>query len=279
MIGARVGFFSPQSTTHPEAADWASRVTAAGGTYSAATLAAVSKFCNDIDGYGLRSKFLRLSLLCGDNLTACLIPLYRNTSSTGSAIGNSSDTNNNFVSGDFVETGSSTGGLKGNGSTKYLATGVSPSTTSATSSDFHLCIYAKGVEATGTTRAYIGSQLATTPELYLGITGGGSTETGGISVDSVTRLTAPTGTKEGMMAIVCNGSRTQTYYLNGATSTNTGPSTGLPSAGIDVFRASTFYALAKYMRGYSVGLGMSSTEMANYRTAIETFNTSLSRKV
>jgi hypothetical protein len=111
--------------THPEARDWAARVTANGGSASSSTLAAVSKFCADIQSAGLRDRFYRLNLFCGSNLNACLVPLYRNTSAAGATLGNATDTNVNFVSDDYVETGAN-GGLTHAGSGKQLQTGVTP---------------------------------------------------------------------------------------------------------------------------------------------------------
>jgi hypothetical protein len=109
------------SGVHPEAAAWRSAVVANGGSVSASTLKAVGKFCADIDKAGLRDRFYRLNLFCGSNLNAVLVPLYRGPSRTGTQYGNTTDTNNGpFVSGDYVENS----GLKGNGSSKYLETGV-----------------------------------------------------------------------------------------------------------------------------------------------------------
>lgn len=111
-------------SVHPEAAAWAARVVANGGSVSGSTLNAVSKFCASIAAAGIRDRFYRLNLFCGTGLPACLVPLYRGQSLGGTQFGNTTDTNNGpFVSGDYAETGSS-GGLQGNGSTKYLATGI-----------------------------------------------------------------------------------------------------------------------------------------------------------
>lgn len=112
---------------HPEAQGWRNRVIANGGTVSGSTLNAVSKFCRDIDAAGIRNRFYRLNLFCGNNLNACLVPLYRGTSLGGSQLGGSTDTNANFVSGDYTETGAS-GGLSravGNNS-KRLTLNLTP---------------------------------------------------------------------------------------------------------------------------------------------------------
>lgn len=111
---------------HKEAVDWQNRVLTNGGYVSKDTLKAVSDFCYRIDAAGIRNKFSRLNLICGDDLTAARVPLYRGLSFTGDQYGNSIDTNNNFVSGDYTERGSNGGLNAGSGGTKYLDTGVIP---------------------------------------------------------------------------------------------------------------------------------------------------------
>jgi hypothetical protein len=111
-----------------DAADWTRRVQANGGAVSTSTANAVTDFCNAIDAAGIRDRFYRLNLFCGTGgLNACLVPLYRGPSLSGTQYGNATDTNvGPFSSGDYVETGAG-GGLQGNGSTKRLDTGVSGS--------------------------------------------------------------------------------------------------------------------------------------------------------
>jgi hypothetical protein len=112
------------SGVHPEANAWRSAVVANGGSVSASTVKAVSTFCAAIDAAGIRDRFYRLNIFAGTGLNAALVPLYRGPSRTGTQYGNATDTNvGPFVSGDYAETGAS-GGLKGNGSSKYLNTGV-----------------------------------------------------------------------------------------------------------------------------------------------------------
>lgn len=115
------------TAVHPEAVDWATRVTANGGTVSTNTLAAVSKFCADIEAAGLRDRFYRLNLFCGNtdgSLNAVRTPLYRGPSLSAAQVGNSTDTNVNFAQGDYAENVGLTPGISN--ATKYLDTGLSP---------------------------------------------------------------------------------------------------------------------------------------------------------
>lgn len=113
----------PSLTLHPEALDWQSRVIANRGTVSQQTLIAVSQFCVRIDAAGIRDRFYRLNLFCGDQLVAALVPLYLAESPWSRVRGNLTDINFNFVSGDFKNIGIGSG-LDGNGSNKGLFTGI-----------------------------------------------------------------------------------------------------------------------------------------------------------
>ena len=129
----------PKTSGHPEALAWRDAVVANSGTVSVSTLAAVTTFCRSIDSAGLRSLFYRLNLFCGDGLSAVLVPLYRGPSRTGTQYGLTTDANVNFVSGDYTLAS----GLTGNGSNKYLQTGV------------RLDLLPAGVETNGHLSAYV----------------------------------------------------------------------------------------------------------------------------
>jgi hypothetical protein len=109
-----------------EVSSWETRVLANGGTISATTKDRVNTFVLAVKAAGLRSRFLRLNLFVGDNLAAGLTPLFLNGDESLSVfLGNTYDANNNFIGGDYSESGVS-GGLQGNGSNKYADTGFSP---------------------------------------------------------------------------------------------------------------------------------------------------------
>jgi hypothetical protein len=128
------------SGVHPEAAAWRSAVVANGGSVSASTMRAVSTFCAAIDAAGIRDRFYRLSLLCGDNLTAARVPLYRSTAFGGTGLGNDIDANNSFSASDY----SITGGIKC-GTSRSLDTGLAPD--SADYATGHLSVW---IQRTGT---------------------------------------------------------------------------------------------------------------------------------
>lgn len=270
----------PDGYYHPEAADWLRRVVENGGTVSPATMRAVSQFCADIYAAELRNRFYRLNLFCGDQLAACLVPLCRNTSLGGAVLGNATDTNVNFVNADYSERGATLGGLKSNGSTKYLRTGLTADAMSV--SDFHLSVYARGVEATGTSRLYIGNSAQfSTANTFLGIASAGTIEQGAIATASTSRVAAPSGAREGLLLVTTNNSRAQRYHLNAVQATEaTANSAFQGNTEFQVFATEfAFVTLAKYMRGYSIGLGLSVAQIQAYRLALEALHAALERRV
>ena len=153
----------PKASGHPDANAWRAAVTANGGSVSGSTFAAVDKFCRDIDAAGIRNRFYRLNLFCGNSdasLNAVRTPLYRGPSRTGTQYGNTTDTNNNFVAGDYAENS----GLKGNGSTKYLETGLPM--TFLGSAELHMFV-SFNPEANDFFRCLIGARFNTTGAVSL----------------------------------------------------------------------------------------------------------------
>lgn len=125
----RVGSYLRGYAGFADADDWASRVTSNGGSVSSTTMDAVYRFCQAIQAQGVRPLLWRVNLFCGTGLASALVPLYRGPSLSGTQYGNTTDTNggNNFAAGNYTETGA-TGGLVGNGTSRYLDTGLKPAT-------------------------------------------------------------------------------------------------------------------------------------------------------
>jgi len=62
--------------SNKDAQNWVDRVFENGGSVSQRTADSVNQFCKQIESAGLRKKFYRLNLFCGNDLNACLTPLY-----------------------------------------------------------------------------------------------------------------------------------------------------------------------------------------------------------
>jgi hypothetical protein len=137
---------------HPDVDAWLDRVIANGGNASPSTIDALTNFCTSIDNAGLRNKFYRLNLFCGNNLASCLIPIYFGTQYNSFPYGFANgDRNFNFLDADYTEAGAS-GGLLGNGSTKYLDTGVIINQIGITG---HVSCYHKGAMSSSTSNVLI----------------------------------------------------------------------------------------------------------------------------
>ena len=106
---------------------WYDKVVTAGGTVSDETLTAVDVFFQQLADSSLRSKMLRVNLICGDGLTSVGIPQILSDHKDSTTMGYVIDSLKNWVSGDYTE-------LSGLGNaantTKYIKTGFNPSTIS-----------------------------------------------------------------------------------------------------------------------------------------------------
>lgn len=105
-------------TTHPVVVEWAKRVVTNGGASpSSNTISSLSTFMFGMDAAGLTSKVPVVNTFVPDNLIAAITPLLMNSSNAINPW-----TNHNFVAGDLT-----VNGLIGDGSSKYLDMGSSPS--------------------------------------------------------------------------------------------------------------------------------------------------------
>ena len=276
------------SGVHPEAAAWRSAVVANGGSVSASTMKAVSKFCSDIDAAGIRGRFLRLNLFAGTGLNACLVPLYRGASRTGTQLGNTTDTNTNFVSGDYVETGSS-GGLTGNASNKRLRTGLAGSELSGF--DVHVSAY----ERVGSTTTFDTSVGFFTnfgnPGVYIGTSDVTTKYECGFGNNAIQATSDPiaahwigvqSGNRTG--GLYKNGAAASTTYVNPA---NTQSDFSTVSYDFSIFAthdggpSPTVFRNHSNARlgAYSIGLSLTAAQAASFYTAMQTFQTALTRNV
>jgi hypothetical protein len=277
----------PKTSGHPEALAWRDAVVANSGTVSASTLAAVTTFCRAIDSAGLRDRFYRLNLFCGDGLSAVLVPLYRGPSRTGTQYGNTTDANVNFVGGDYTLAS----GLTGNGSNKYLQTGV------------RLDLLPAGVETNGHLSAYVRttpnsnamissysyhSSTAADRHRYEMTPNNGTfgRETGGNGPGSPTYPGHQVATRSSASSLftyhnAVGGSETTTSLTPAATGvpftvfcrnfvTGTPPGTGLYTP--------TFY-FSGALGAYSIGQSLSAAQVSAFNVAMVAFQTALGRNV
>ena len=269
---------------HPDARNWRDRVVTNGGTVSAATLNAVSVFCAAVANAGIRDRFLRLNLFCGDSdssLFAVRTPLYRGQSLGGTQYGNAMDTNNSFVQGDYAETGSS-GGLIGNTSTKYLQTGLAVNT--LTVGDRHISAY-EVVRSGGTYQTFLGTESASVGGNQLGLRYGSNAavvqfgfHSGGAALNSATTSTG------GHWLGTNINNQAGTIFKNAAIQGTASTTAARP--GSEEFYVFAFNRLgspadlyAGRLGGYSIGLSMTPTQVSSFYSAMQAFQTALTRNV
>ena len=263
------------SGVHPEAASWRTRVVANGGSVSSTTMQAVDRFCRSIDGAGQRDRFYRLSLLCGDNLTAARVPLYVSTAAGGAALGSAIDANNSFSSGDY----SVTGGIKC-GTSRSLNTGLAPD--SADYATGHVSVW---IRRTGTFgRAGLVSSWNTgytQPALWIEYAA--STANGLFSWYG--EQTSGSGATTGNHLLLTRRSASdQAWYQNAAlgvqdTTTRTTTATSTVPFHIGARRVGTTNeAFAdENITHYSIGRSLTAAQITSFYSALQTFMTALGR--
>ena len=285
---------APQ-VSNAEAQDWINRVYANGGTVSATTATAVNTFCDSIDAVsGLRACFYRLNLFCGTGLSAALVPLYRGQSRTGTQFGNTTDTNNAFagVGTDYAETGA-TGGLLGNGTTKYLNTTLAPSDLPSYTSA-HVAVYHSQPSGTSQTRAWIGCRdTANASQIYLS---NGMFSTSAVFGQYMSTATAnfntggsQTGAAGGFRVLSRTAADRLDNYYNAVSQANSTANITGGIAGVTSTRPFFIFAnnnqgtadqvMNGRIMGYSLGLGLSQPQVDAYNAAMLAFQTSLTRNV
>jgi hypothetical protein len=258
---------------------WRNAVIANGGTVSGSTLAAVSQFCLAIDAAGIRDRFYRLNLFCGNGLSAALVPLYRGPSRTGTQFGLTTDANvGPFVAGDYTLAT----GLTGNGSNKYLQTGVSSSAwITGGNVQSHLAVYKRTSVNSGVLLSARSSALGNTWEFGAGgnILGGTSgtfpvpgSHDSFIGATRLTNTVSVTFRRTVLSAeVTVSGSVTGTSIPFAVFARND-QATDTNAYTVNLFSNQTLAA-------YSIGSGLSAAQIALYDAAMQAFQTALGRNV
>ena len=261
-----------------------------GGSVSATTLRAVSNFCAAIDAAGIRDRFYRLNLFAGTGLNAALVPLYRGPSLGGTQYGNAVDQSlgsPSFGDGDYAETGAS-GGLQGNGSSKYLNTGYDVDQLPG-AANCHLSAYIRGTQSISTAMGVIGAIFNGVSDRYR-IAFNTSTA-GNFSTNSelgkVTQVGAVRANTDDGLYTLSRTSTTNLTHYNDASSFGTNTASTAETTGAFPFyvfcRNNTSNTPVEFyngvMAGYSIGAGLTPADVSAYYTALQAFQTALGRNV
>ena len=267
------------AASNADAQDWINRVYQNGGTVSASTASAVNQFCSDIDSAGIRDRFYRMGIFAGTGLNAALVPLYRGPSLGGTQYGNTTDTNvGPFVSGDYVETGAS-GGLTSNGTSKYLNTGFKADALGQTDRHISMVGVTTGSSAS---KYFLGmDNFGCGSSVFWGILTGSSTFSQ-YMVRSQAGATNSTQFSAANGHVLVSGNGSASAYADGAFAV-TGPATAYTAPNLDVYvhalnrcGSSVDYTAAR-MKAYSIGASMTASQVSAFYTAMNAFQTALSR--
>jgi hypothetical protein len=271
------------SGVHPEANAWRTAVVANGGSVSASTMRAVSKFCADIDAAGIRDRFYRLNLFAGTGLNACLVPLYRGQSRTGTQYGNATDTNNNFVSGDYSEVV----GLNANGSVgssnKYLDTGLSPDDLPSIATG-HIGVFADPLAHNNLSNQIPIGTRAATPLFRMRVRfdgtldGGWSTGVAAIttSANTTNALYLTSRTLQNMLDVYI-GTSSVANSINNTAPASTGNDFVVFNERLQDGTVVSGGGFPGVISAYSIGSGMSGADITSYHAALTTFLAAIGR--
>ena len=259
--------------------DWSSRITANSGSISTSVLNAADTFITTCKNSGVWDKLQRLNLFAGDQLAACLIPIIN-------TYGGAADINTNFVEADY----SQTGGLNSDGVTKRLNTNFIPNSSIGATS-CHLSTYiitgGLGYITMGCTtyganniQFRIGTNYNDAAVKSLVIIGDYN---GGANPQFQTYNA--TGITQGFIVVTKPSvnemymSKSGTTYLSN-TSTYAGLTT-LPTQPVYIFVNNDNGYPSQYtdatMGSYSLGSGLSLTQVSGYSFAMQNFQKALSR--
>jgi hypothetical protein len=234
-------------------------------------LSAVHTFCQSAKASGYWDKLNRINLFCGNQLTAALVPL-----KVGG--GSATDTNVNFVSGDYTEAT----GITGNGTTKYLNTGLVPSA-SLTLNDTHVAAYVRSSSGTGCAVGAYANAGANQYNLYTPL-GGTGDHTSGQYDFAGGRVSGFSAGPYGMLCGSRISSASHAIYRNGSSLASNATTGGaLPAIAVFAFANNISGAASDFnnqaLAGYSIGSGLSLSDVVAYTTHMETFQDALGRGV
>jgi hypothetical protein len=288
-LAARWGITLAPQVSNADAQDWVNRVYANGGTVSASTAASVNTLCDSLDAASLRDRFYRMNIFAGSNLNAALVPLYRGPSLGGTQYGNATDTNVStlFVSANYSET---TGLSTTVGGGQYLNTGLSPNDMAlADVQAMHLAASHGPIASTDLDPRPIGAHGPSDRFSFVLSIRASATGQLGVALGKTNQLNSasiPSGAQASASWI---GSRTSAtslvVYKNGTADATLATSvTGIAGHAFPFFvgrinnsGSPLGDSAALPHRHYSVGGGLTASQVLAYQSALAAFNTAMGR--
>lgn len=192
-------------------------------------------------------------------------------------LGGLTDTNNNFVSGDYAETGAS-GGLTGNGTTKYIDTGLAVDAM-PTFSTGHVAAYK--ASGSGSNRQLIGARNAAETQ-YIRLFKQGTSDNDTVWGSDVVASSATNKDDSGFLLGARTSATVLRLFFKGSQVNEQTASATTTAFNRKIFvfadnqgSAALFWSLG--IRGYSIGGGLTDAQVASYTDAMNTLQSSLGR--
>lgn len=250
----------------PDAAAFFARVTTAGGSLSATERTAVETLVVQMKADGIWSKMKAIYPMVGASAAACAQNL-KSSSYTGT-----------FTSGwTFASTG-----IQGNGTSAYMDTGLNADTELA-GNNSHLAAYSRTLNITGSDKYLIGA-YSSPPGSFYAVDLYGSTGYLGALGSNTTYNTASVTNTQGFIGIKKETNNDQKSFRN-STILQTTTQTSTVKPNLNIWVAALNFNSAGY--GYSdlelafasIGDGLTDAQLSDYYTAVQAFQTTLSRQV
>lgn len=233
------------------------RVVAAGGTLSDDEITATNTLVVDLKSYGLWEKMEVLYPMVGASAVACAQNL-KSSSFTAS------------FNGGFTYT---TDGVEGNGTTGYINTNFNPVSQGLTTANCHMSIYQRDATNNHINGIYYGPNFfiyfQSATQIWSAIGNGSSTITNALGRNGMHTLTAV----DSSAKLLKDTSQLATFTSSGS----------FPSFEVYMNSGNTADAPNTYGNGMisyiSLGIGLTDTDVTNLYTAVQKFNTTLSRQL
>ena len=259
-------FMQSQSAYDPDAQAFFNRVTAAGGSLTNTEKSAVNTLVLDMKSYGIWTSMKAIYPMVGASAAACA---------------------QNLVSASFTGAFSSgwtfaSGGVTGNGSSTYMDTTLIPSVSIASQDSTHLSYYVNqnvkitafqiGVRGANSTDSFIGARFNATQNYNL------------VNTNTV-NIQSETNNVSGFLAVSRITSAEFKYYKNNTLAQSTLLSSTALSNTYSVWigtlnlQGAALFPDNAQCAFASIGDGLTDTQASNLYTAVQTFQTTLSRQV
>lgn len=257
--------------TDPDAQSFFDRVTTAGGTLTSTEQAATNQLVISLKSYSIWSKMKAIYPMVGASAAACAQNL-KSSSFTGTFSGGWT----------YASTG-----VTGNGTTGYMNTNFIPSSDYTSSTNFGLFLYTSSTTAGATDRDFGIFTGMATPSLSL--TSKDATSAKADLFDYANRISVTGYNVEGFYIGSRTASNSAKLFRNGTSIGSTTAAQGTaPSIFLTLGAAnlsasnpitSTGVYSAKTFSFAGTCDGLTDTEASDFYTAVQTFNTTLSRQV